>query len=239
MKSAWSLFALAAVAFLSPTQVRADDQDRARKILEEAFNHRYRWSDDFKGFSADFALTKAGKTVKGHLKADATKSHGGVAVECSDEDVKQLVTETVASTVTHTRASSFDKSFGSCTFSIASDGARGGTKIAISGHGFFKDFTVKDGHFVENHGGHGEMSTEVKVSQVVWLAESGKTVPRAYSFTIKDGDRVQTGENTESWTSVEGVLVPSWWRLVRSEGSSTPVESTLALENIKVELAGR
>ena len=54
-----------------------------------------------------------------------------------------------------------------------------------TGHGFFKDFTIKDGNIIENHGGHGEMSTEVKVHQVVWLADTGKILPRAYSFTIK------------------------------------------------------
>jgi Protein of unknown function (DUF3386) len=237
MTRVYFLLALAALASVTP--VRADDQDRARKMLEEAFNHRYRWHDNLKGFSADFALTRDGKTVKGSLKADVTKSHGGVTVECSDEAVKKLVSDTVASTVTHTRASSFDTAFGSCTFSIAGDGAHGGTKIALEGHGFFKDFTVKDGHIIENHGGHGEMSTEVKVRQVVWLAESGKTLPRLYAFTIKNGDHVQTGENTESWTSAQGVLIPSWWRLVRNEGSATPVESTLTLENIKVDLAGR
>jgi hypothetical protein len=237
MTRAYSLLALAALASVTP--VRADDQERARKILEEAFNHRYRWSEQLKGFSADFAVTRDGKTVKGRLTADVTKTHGGVTVECADESVKKLVSDTVASTVTHTRASSFEKAFGSCTFAIAGDGARGGTKIALEGHAFFHDFTVKDGHIVENHGGHGEMSSEVKVSHVVWVADSGKTLPRAYAFSIKNGDHVQTGENTESWTSVDGVLIPSWWRLVRNDGTATPVESTLTLENIKVELAAR
>jgi hypothetical protein len=237
VNKAFPLFALAALVTLTP--VRADDQERARKLVEEAFNHRYHWNEQFKGFSADFAVTRDGKTVKGSLKADATKPHGGVTVECSDEDVKKLVSDTVASTVTHTRASSFEKAFGSSTFSIAGDGAHGGTKIALAGHGFFKDFTVKDGHIIENHGGHGEMSTEVRVSQVVWLADSGRTIPRAYAFTIKNGDHVQTGENTESWTDVEGVLLPTWWRLIRNEGSATPIETTLTLENIKVDIAAK
>ena len=100
-------------------------------------------------------------------------------MECADEEVKKLVSDTVASTVTHTRASKFEKAFGSSSFAIAGAGAHGGTKIEILGHGFFKDFTVKDGNIVENHGGHGEMSSEVKVQQIVWMAESGKTLPRA------------------------------------------------------------
>ena len=75
----------------------------------------------------------------------------------------------------------FDKTFGDCTFAIEGEGTRGGTKIKVSGHGFFTDFTVKDGHIIENHGGHGAMFnvTEVSVRQVVWMAESGKTLPRA------------------------------------------------------------
>ena len=71
----------------------------------------------------------------------------------------------------------------------------GGTKIAVSGHGFFKDFTVKDGNIIENHGGHGAMSSEVKVHQVVWMADSGKTLPREYAFTIKTGDHEQIGQD--------------------------------------------
>ena len=95
-------------------QAFADDDARARKMMEEAFNRRYHWNDSFKGFSADFALTREGKSVKGTIKADATKLHGGVTVDCDDAYAKKLVTDVLSSTITHTRGSSFDKGFGSC-----------------------------------------------------------------------------------------------------------------------------
>jgi hypothetical protein len=201
--------------------------------MEEAFNRRYKWAEDFKGFSADFSCRREGRTVQGTVKADATNPHGGVVVTCDDEGVKKLVQSTIASTVTHGRASQFDKTFGDCTFAIEGEGSRGGTKIKVSGHGFFKDFTVKDGHIIENHGGHGAMSTEVSVRQVVWMAESGKTLPREYAFKIKTGDQEQTGTTIESWREVDGVWLPSVYHLTRTEGSA-PVESTLRLENLKV-----
>jgi hypothetical protein len=207
--------------------------------MEDAFNHRYRWSESFKGFSADFALTREGKTVKGTVKADATRPHGGVTVECTDDEVKKLVSETLASTITHTRASSFEKSFGSTSFAIAGDGARGGTKITLTGHGFFKDFTVKDGNIIENHGGHDDISTEVKVDQIVWIVETGKTLPRAYSFTVKTGSHEQSGKNVESWREVDGVWLPARMHMSRSDGSAAMVDSMLSLENIKVEQTGR
>jgi hypothetical protein len=40
------------------------------------------------------------------------------------------------------------------------------------------------------------------------------------------------------WREIEGVWLPTRWHLARNEGSSAPVESTLILENIKVEQAG-
>jgi hypothetical protein len=236
MKSAWWMLASLVVSSAALSlAAQAGDDTRARKMMEDAFNRRYRWNESFKGFSADFALTREGKTVKGTLKADATNPHGGVTVDCADDDVKKLVTETIASTVTHTRASSFDKAFGSCSFAIAGDGLYGGSKISVDGHGFFKDFTIKDGNIVENHGGHGDLSTEVKVEQVVLLVESGKTLPRAYSFSIKTGDKNQTGKNVESWREVDGVWLPARMHLVRNEGSAAPVESMLSLENLRVE----
>jgi hypothetical protein len=222
------------VSVVLGTSGRAADEARPRKLMEEAFNRRYHWSDNLKGFSADFTLTREGKTVKGSLKADLAKPRGGVEVACDDADAKKLVQDTVSSTVSHTRASSFDKAFGSCSFSSGGDDARGGTKVTVSGHAFFKDFTVKDGHLIENHGGHGEMSSEVKVHQVVWIADTGKTLPRQYSFTIKTGSQEQTGKTTESWREVDGVWLPARYHLTRSEGS-TPVESMLQLENIKVD----
>jgi hypothetical protein len=231
-----AFFGLALGAILTPAF--AQDDARAHKLMEEAFNRRYRWNESFKGFSADFSLTSEGKSAKGSIKADVSKPHGGVEVTCDDERVKKTVQETVASTVTHTRAASFDQGFGSCAFSIAGDGAQGGTKIAISGHGFFKDFTIKDGNIVENHGSRGEMSSEVKVRQVVWMADSGKTLPREYAFKIKNGHGEQTGQTTETWHEVDGVWVPTWYRMIRNEGSA-PVESTLRLENIKLDQAGR
>ena len=107
-------------------------------------------------------------------------------------------------------------------FAIAGDGTRGGTKIAITGHGFFKDFTVKDGNIIENHGGHDAMSSEVKVQQIVWMAQSGKTLPRAYAFTIKNGDHEQSGKNMEMWREIEGVWLPTRVHMVRNEGSAPP-----------------
>src|SRR6516165_470759 len=183
---------MATLALVSPTL--AGDDSRARKLMEDAFNRRYRWAENFKGFSADFSYRREGKTVQGTLKADATDPHGGVVVTCDDENVKKLVQSTIASTVTHSRASRFDTAFHDCTFAIEGEGSRGGTKIKVSGHGFFRDFTVKDGNIIENHGGHGEMSSEVSVHQVVWIADSGKTLPHEYAFKIKTGDHTQTGK---------------------------------------------
>ena len=189
-------------------------------MMEEAFNRRYHWDDSFKGFSADFKLFCDGKTVKGTIKADATKSHGGVTILKCHALAEKLVSDVVGSTITHTRGSSFDKSFGSCILCDRRRGLTGARRSRSTGHGFFKDFTVKDGNIIENHGGHGEMSTEVKVQQVVWLADTGKTLPRAYSFTIKNGDSEQSGKNLESWTEIDGVWLPTWWRLRATKGRS-------------------
>jgi hypothetical protein len=236
MRLAPGLLATAGLATLAlATAARAGDGDdpRARKLMEEAFNRRYRWAEDFKGFSADFSCRREDRTVRGSIRADATNPHGGVAVTCDDEGVKKLVQSTIASTVTHSRASRFDAAFGDCAFAIEGEGSRGGSKIKVTGHGFFKDFTVKDGNIIENHGGHGEMSSEVVVRQVVWMTDSGKTLPREYAFRIKTGEHEQTGKTVETWREVDGVWLPSGYHLARTEGSA-PVESTLRLENIKV-----
>ena len=229
------IMGLATLALASAA--RAGDDPRARKLMEEAFNRRYRWAESFKGFTADFSYRSEGKTVQGTVKADVTIPHGGIVVSCDDETVKKLVQSTIASTVTHSRASRFDTAFRDSTFVIDGEGSRGGTKIKVSGHSFFKDFTVKDGNIIENHGGHGEMSSEVSVQQVVWIAESGKTLPREYAFKIKTGGQEQTGKTTETWREINGVWLPTSYRMMRNEGSS-PVESGLRLENIKVEAGG-
>ncbi len=111
-------------------------------------------------------------------------------------------------------------------------------KSRLAGHSFFKDFTVKDGNIIENHGERGDMASEVKVHQVVWFAESGKTLPREYAFKIKTNGTEHAGQTTETWREVDGVWLPTWYRLVRHEGS-TPVESILRLENVKVEQGSR
>jgi hypothetical protein len=240
MTKTWTTLALTAVAVAGlSTRTWAEDDARARKLMEEAYNRRYRWDEGFKGFSADFRLLFDGKIAKGSIRVDATKSHGGVTVLDGPDVAKKLVSDVIGSTITHTRGSSFEKSFGSTEFTIAGAGAHGGTRIALEGHAFFKDFTVKDGTIIENHGGHGEMSSEVKVQQVVWVADTGKLLPRAYSFSIKNGDNEQSGKNLETWTEVDGVWLPTSWQLWRNEGSSAPVERTLTLENIKIERATR
>ncbi len=44
----------------------------------------------------------------------------------------------------------------------------------------------------------------------------------------------QTGQTTETWREIDGVWLPTWYRMTRNDGS-TPVETMLRLENIKVE----
>ena len=44
----------------------------------------------------------------------------------------------------------------------------------------------------------------------------------------------QTGQTTETWREIDGVWLPTWYRMIRNDGS-TPVETMLRLENIKVE----
>ena len=78
----------------------------------------------------------------------------------------------------------------------------------------------------------------MSVFQVVWMADSGKTLPHEYAFKIKTGDHEQTGKTNESWREFDGVWLPTWYRMTRNE-ESTPVESTLRLENIKVEPAAK
>jgi hypothetical protein len=253
---------LATLALASVARSGDGDDPRARKLMEEAFNRRYRWAEDFKGFAADFSCRREGRTVRGTVRADVTKPHGGVEVMCEDDGVKKLVQSTIASTVMHSRASRFDAAFGDCTFAIEGEGSRGGTKIKVSGHGFFKDFTVKDGHIIENHGGHGAISSEVTVRQVVWMADSSKTLPREYAFRIKTGEREEAGTTAENWREVDGVWLPSEYHMtgrerwtptpqeiaLRYRGQvgqlrrgaeealrNAPVESTLQLENIKIE----
>ena len=87
MRNASRTLTVAVLAvFAALSSARAADDTRARKLMEEAFNHRYRWPESLKSFSADFTLTREGKNIKGSLKADVTKSHGGVTVECGGID---------------------------------------------------------------------------------------------------------------------------------------------------------
>ena len=188
------------------------------KLMEDAFNRRYRWSEGFKGFSADFTFTREGKTVKGSLKADVTKPHGGVEVDLRRRGGQEAGPGHGRQHRHPHPGRQLRQGLRLCSLAIAGDGAHGGTKIAVSGHGFFKDFTVKDGQIIENHGGHGAMSSEVKVRQVVWMADSGKTLPREYAFTIKTGDHEQSGKTTETWREIDGVWLPTWYRMTRTEG---------------------
>lgn len=96
MRNALGLMTLIGLAFgasVVPTAARAEDEARARKMMEDAFNRRYRWGEDFQGFSADFTYTREGEVVKGSLRVDVTKPHGGIEVT-SDEAVKNRVQET-------------------------------------------------------------------------------------------------------------------------------------------------
>ena len=67
-KTWWMLVATALAGTTLSSQARADDNARARKILEEAFNHRYHWNANLKD-SRSILPDVRRKTVKGSVKA--------------------------------------------------------------------------------------------------------------------------------------------------------------------------
>jgi len=227
-------------AWAEQPAVSTKDDAKARQLLQEASGRRYRWDKDLKGFSADFALTRDGKVVKGSVTVKLTGMRGDIQVACDDDSAKRAVREVLGNTVLHTRATTFDASFGKSSFALAGPGKDGGTVIKLTGHGFFKDFTVKDGFIVQNHGGAGGFESEVNVHQVAWIAELGMTVPKESSATITTGsgeDQVTRRIHTqEDWGQVHGYWFPTRHRSVMTVGEKK-TETLLVLDNIKVETA--
>src|SRR5438046_2362261 len=78
--------------------VSAADDAKARQLMEQAFNLRYRWGADLKGFSADFSLTRDGKTTQGKVTVALDKPRGGVEVTSDDESAKSVVRQVLGST---------------------------------------------------------------------------------------------------------------------------------------------
>ena len=115
------------------------------------------------------------------------------------------------STITHTRGSSFAKSFGSASFAIAGEGA------PITGHedrsygprllqGFRQS---KDGNIVENHGGHGEMSTEVKVQQIASGRRLRQDLPRGVFLHDQERRQRTVGQERGILSEIEHVWLPN------------------------------
>ncbi len=227
-------------AWAQEPAVPTKDDAKARQLLQEASGRRYRWDKNLKGFIADFALTRDDKVVKGSVTVKLTGMRGDIQVTCDDDSAKRAVREVLGNTVLHTRATTFDDSFGKSSFALAGPGKAGGTVIKLTGHGFFTDFTVKDGFIVQNHGGAGGFKSEVNVHQVAWVAELGKTVPKESSATIITGsgdDAVTRKIHTwEDWGAAQGYVFPTRHRAVMTVGEKK-TESLLVLDNIKVERA--
>ena len=88
MRNVWiTLAAIGTTVVGFFTSRGAEDDARPRKMMEEAFNHRYRWNENLRGLG-HFTLSREGKTVKGSLRADVTKPHGGVEAVCDDEEAR-------------------------------------------------------------------------------------------------------------------------------------------------------
>ena len=198
MTKSWLMLAmLALAAVMSLSAARADDDARARKMMEEAFNRRYRWSEGFKGFSADFSFTREGKTVKGTIKADATKPHGGVTVECDDADVKKLVSDTVASTVTHTRAPASRRHSARARSRSPAKGATAAPRLPSRAMASSRTSRSRTATSSRITAAMARCRARSRSSRSSGWPTSGKTLPRAYAFTIKNGDREQSGKNME------------------------------------------
>lgn len=167
----------------------AVDNPEARRVFREASENRYVWDEQFKGFEADFTMTKdGGSPLTGRLKCDPNLN---VSVEGLDPADQSLVHVEMSQFVTHRQRRPFNEYFGpdKAKFRLGEISDKG-TEIFVEGDSMGSNYIIADRQVKQLSRNIGRLHFTI-TNKGILPAEDGRYIAAEYDVTYYSSDNNQ------------------------------------------------
>ncbi len=202
------------------------DDPKARELLRGAYETTYRWSKDFKGFSARLSAGVNGKMVEGRVEVRLPEE---VSVTLPDPEISKWAEDQIGMMAVHRRYRSFDGSDGKHQLTLGeSDSHPLGTLVQIHGDGLNTRYRVNQGRIVQINRNMGPVRFTINV-QDSRATPDGKYLNTRYIvyYFTPSGDLKQVESFNDDPAVVDGLFLPGKRTVFFSEGGQVPVRQMI------------
>ena len=212
-----------------PEQSTVADDPKAREALRRAFENTARWQKDFKGFTADLAVSINGKQTSGPV---IVKGPREVSVQLEDTEVQKWAQEQLGMIAVHRGPRSFEESDGKYTLTIEEDGHPFGSKLNIHGSNSF--YRIKDNRITQinrkmAHPGMAPFAFTINVEESAVTQDQKHLTTKytVYYYSPTDGKLNNVESFTDTHVRVGSSDLPASRRIITFENGEVVVKSLI------------
>ncbi|HLZ33516.1 MAG TPA: DUF3386 family protein [Nitrospira sp.] len=212
-----------------PEQSTVADDPKAREALRRAFENTARWQKDFKGFTADLAVSINGKQTSGPV---IVKGPREVSVQLEDAEVQKWAQEQLGMIAVHRGPRSFEESDGKYTLTIEEDGHPFGSKLNIHGSNSF--YRIKDNRITQinrkmAHPGMAPFAFTINVEESAVTQDQKHLTTKytVYYYSPTDGKLNNVESFTDTHVRVGSSDLPASRRIITFENGEVVVKSLI------------
>lgn len=90
--------------------------EKARSLMQSAYENRYTWDHNFPGYTAEVTFTTGSRVHKGRVRVNADLT--AEVLDITDEDARQAISQQMQEIAIHRVRRSFAETHGKNTFSL-------------------------------------------------------------------------------------------------------------------------
>jgi hypothetical protein len=105
--------------------------EKARSLMQSAYENRYTWDHNFPGYTAEVTFTTGSRVHKGRVRVNADLT--AEVLDITDEDARQAISQQMQEIAIHRVRRSFAETHGKNTFSLGETDDTGAVEIIVGG----------------------------------------------------------------------------------------------------------
>lgn len=206
------------------------DDLKARKLLQAAFEKTARWQSDFKGFEADLRVNVNGKETKGTV---TVKGPRDVTVAIDDAELQTWAQNQIGMIAVHRGPRNFQESDGKYALTLGGEEEHPlGQRINIHGDGMGSWYRIKNNRITQINRNMPQAAFTINVEDSAMTQDQQHLTTRytVYYFSPKDRSLKNVDSFSDTHIRVKNSDLPATRRIISYENGEI-VARTLTFEN--------
>jgi len=206
-------------------EVTVPDDPKARELLRRAFENTYRWTKEFKGFSADLTVVDNGKSFSGKVTVQTPQE---VNLSLPDEALQTWAQGQIGMMAVHRGPRQFEESDGRYVLTLGEEDPNPlGQLLLIHGDGLKSRYRIKNGQITQINRSMGPVRFTINVEDSL-KTPTGKHLTTRYTvyyFNPQDQTLKQVESYTDQHAIIDTLYLPGKRRIIFSDGGEVKVKT--------------